>query len=78
MILQTEDFSWLLALGLMFGLALLLTILTERSFRTFLSFLTIFDGFLVYSGLIELWTLVLCLIVLGIIIIIEYKQKKGV
>jgi len=53
----------------MFLLALFLTYLTFKDMETFFIFLTIFSGFVVWSGLVELWLLIINMIMLAIIII---------
>jgi len=61
----------------MFALALLLTSMTYQNIETFFIFLNIFAGFMVWSGLIELWVLVLTTIVLVFIIGNNVYKKRG-
>ena len=80
MIFQLAEFTidFMLGLSIMFGLSLFMTYLTSKDTETFFIFLTIFAGFVVWGGLIDLWVLVLCLIVLTLIMISKTKSNKGV
>lgn len=63
----------------MFGIALLLTSMTYENVESFFIFLNISAGFIVWSGLLELWILVLTTIVLSFIIGNNvYKKRIGV
>ncbi len=80
MIFQLAEFSinFMLGLSIMFGLALFMTFLTSQDTETFFIFLTIFAGFVVWGGLVDLWVLVLCLIIITLIMISKSKSNKGV
>lgn len=65
--------EWILGVGIMFALALVMTMVTKKTPTAFLSWLLIFCGFVVASGLLPLWTLILCLIVLTVSIFFEFK-----
>ena len=80
MIFQLTEFTidFMLGLSIMFGLSLFMTYLTSKDTESFFIFLTIFAGFVVWGGLIDLWVLVLCLIVLTLIMIFKSKSNKGV
>ena len=67
--------SLILGLAIMFALAMLMTMLTNKDLETFFVFLTIFSAFAVWSGLIPLWITVLCIIILVLIIIDTSKRK---
>lgn len=69
-------FEWILGLAIMFGFALFFTVLIEGSTKEFFVFLTLFNGFVVWSGLLELYTLILNIIVLCIIILLEYNKGR--
>ena len=69
------DINWILGLSIMFGLALVMTFMTFKSTKSFFTWLTIFSGFVVWSGIIELWVLVLCIIVLMIIFISNLRKR---
>lgn len=78
MILQfgITGFEWLIGLGLMFGLALIMNIMTGfKSLMGFFLFLNIFNGFMVWANMLPLWTLVLNLIVLTLIIFFQFKSQ---
>ena len=63
----------------MFGLALLLTSVSNRNVETFFIWLNISAGFIIWSGLLDLWILVLTTIVLVFIIAnTVYKKRYGV
>lgn len=68
--------DWIIGLAIMFGLAMLFTQATYKDGQTFLIFLTIFCGFVVWSGLLDTWVLVLMIIVLTLVIINITKQGK--
>jgi len=59
----------IIGLALMFMLALIMTYWTYQDVETFFIFLTIFAGFVVWAGLIDLWVLIICVIVLCLIIV---------
>lgn len=61
----------------MFGMALVLTYMTFRDLETFFIWLTIFAGFVVWGGLLDLWVLILCLIILSVIMINIIYRKRG-
>lgn len=76
MIFQLAEFSinFILGLSIMFGLSLFMSFLTSKDTEGFFIFLTIFAGFVVWGGLLDLWVLVLCLIILTIIMITRNKS----
>lgn len=80
MLLQFDTLTGnsLLGIGIMFGFALLFTYLTYRTMGAFLVWLTIFNAFVVWSGLLPLWTLILCIIFLTIVIFMGSKNIGGV
>jgi hypothetical protein len=79
MLLQFElvGYEWMIALGLMFGLAFVMNLITFDSMSSFFIWLTIFNAIVVWGGLLPLWTLVLCLILLTVVIYSEMKNKGG-
>lgn len=70
------DFSWMIGLAVMFALALLLTYITYKDLDTFFVFLTIFCGFVVWGGLLDLWVLILMLVVLSIILLNLIRKRR--
>lgn len=75
--LTIEGFEWVLGIGLMFGLALVMSHLTRKTLSCFFIWLTVFNGFVVWGGLLPLWTLIVCVIVLIIIMYSEMTTNKG-
>lgn len=74
-----SGFEWILGVGIMFGLAFIMTTLTFTNMSCFFVWLTIFDAFVVWAGLLPLWTLILCIVILTVIIYFEINDKgKGV
>lgn len=69
------DLDWILGLSLMVGLAFFMTSITYKDTDTFFIWLTVFSGFVVWSGLIDLWVLIVCLVLLGFLI--GSKIRKG-
>jgi len=55
---------------------MLMTYLTYKDFETFIVYLTIFSGFAVWSGLIPLFVLVLCIIILVLIIGNNLRKRR--
>lgn len=70
--------DWIFGISIMFGLAIVLNKYTFESLTGFLVFLTIFNSFVVFGGLLPNWTLILNIVVLTIIIYSETKQKRGI
>lgn len=60
----------------MFGLALTMTFMTFKDIETFFVWLTIFSGFVVWSGLVDLWILIINLIILTVIISSNINKKR--
>lgn len=74
--MPTIEINLLIGLSVMFSLSMLMTYLTYKDVETFFIFLTIFSGFVVWSGLIDLWILILCFIIL-ILIMANNISKRG-
>ncbi|MFX1501188.1 MAG: hypothetical protein ACFFDH_09525 [Promethearchaeota archaeon] len=79
MILQVSyaSIEWIIGLGIMFGLALVFTLLTFRNVESFIIYLLMFNAFVVWADMLDLWTLVLNLIISSSIIYIDMRQKRG-
>lgn len=71
------EIDWLIGLALMFSLAMLMTVLSTKDMEGFLVWLTIFSGFVIWAGLIDLWILILLIIVL-VILIFSNIRKRGI
>lgn len=65
--------EWILGVGIMFGLALVMTLVTKKTTVSFLAWLFVFSGFVVASELLPLWVLILTLIFLTISVFFEFK-----
>ena len=78
MILQIVGMEWILGLGIVFGLAFVFTILTQQDTLGFLIFVTIFICFAVWSGLLEVWTLVISLMTVVGLVYIELQNRRSV
>lgn len=61
----------------MFGLSLVMTVVTQKSAIAFAVWLLIFDAFVVLGGLLPLWTLVLCFIFFTLSVYFELKSRGG-
>lgn len=70
------DYEEIIGIGLLFGLSFIFTILTSKNFFAFISFLTFYDVFIVWAGLLELSTLVLLIIFQFVVFYI--RIRKGV
>jgi hypothetical protein len=68
-------YEWLIGLGLMFGLAFVMNLITFNKTNSFFVWLLIFNAMMVWGGLLELWTLVLCIIILSVVIFYEMKNN---
>ena len=75
---EVSGFEWILGIGIMFGLAFVMTTLTFNNISCFFVWLTIFNTFVVWAGLLPLWTLILCIVILTVVIYYETTKKKGV
>jgi len=75
MLLQFDitGMEWILGIGIVFGLSLVMTMVTKKTANTFLAWLLIFCGFTVATGLLPLWSLILCIIALTIGLFLEFK-----
>lgn len=65
--------EWILGIGIMFGLAFFLTTITSKNMISFIAWLTVFCGIVVWAGLLDLWTLVLCIVFLVATIYLEFS-----
>lgn len=68
--------EWILGVALMFGLAMVMNFYIDGSLKEFFVFLTLFNAFVVWAGLLPFWTLVLNIIVLCFIVYIELSNKN--
>ena len=68
-------YEWMVGLGLMFGLAFVMNLITFNKNNSFFVWLLIFNAIMVWGGLLDLWTRVFCLIILTSIIYFEMKNN---
>ena len=79
MILQSfSDIDIILGLGIMFGLALLLSILTFKDLHSFLCYLFIICNFVVRAELLPIWVLILMLIVVIVSSFYQINKRRVV
>lgn len=69
-------YEWIIGIGLMFSLAFIMNYISRNDFEGFIVFLVIFNAFVVWTGFLPLWTLILCIIILSILIISEIYKKR--
>lgn len=69
--------DWIFGLSVMFGLALLMTISSQKTTESFFVWLTIFAAFVVWSGLIDLWILILLIVVLVVLVFSNIQKKRN-
>lgn len=70
-----SDIDWVIGLGLMFGLALLFTLLLKGDMYTFFSWAYIINGLVVWGGLLEAWTLILNTILIVTLLFFNLKSR---
>lgn len=73
--LSMVGFEWILGVGIMFGLAFVMNVLTFDSMSSFFIWLTIFCAIVVWADLLPLWVLILCILVLTAIMYFESKNR---
>ena len=73
--LDISGMEWIIGLGLMFALALIMSMATFKNLMSFFIFLNIFNAFMVWAAMLPLWTLVMDLIVLTLIIFFQFKSQ---
>lgn len=72
------SYDWMLGVGMMFGLAIVLGYALQiRNIAGFFVLLMIFDGFMVYMGLLDSWTFYLLLSITIVLIYNEVMRNKG-
>jgi len=70
------EYNWLIGLGLMFGFAISMSYITYRTIESFFAFLLIFNGFVCWSELLPLWTLILNIIILTFMMYFTINKKR--
>ena len=79
MLLQFDitGMEWILGIGIMFGLAFVLTVMSKKSSVAFAVWLLFFNIFVVLGGLLPIWTLYLCLILMVITVFLDFRGGSG-
>ena len=80
MLLQFEysGINWIIGVGLMFGLAYLMYyLLGHDNLREYMIWVTVFNAFTVLGGLLPLWTLILCLVLISVIFYLDFKKGNS-
>lgn len=77
--LYDVDFTWLIAIGILIGLSIILTFLTEDKFdiSTIIIYMSIINAFLVSTEILPLWTEVMFLLLLVGLGVLELKSNNG-
>lgn len=72
------EYSWIIAIGILIGLSLVLTFLSEEkiNFNTILIYMTIINAFIVSTGILPLWTEILFLLSVVALFMIQYNSNK--
>lgn len=70
------DIAWIVGLGVVIMITLFMTFITYKDIETFFIFFAIFSAFGVWSGLLDIWILIINMIVLTLILInLIYRRK---
>lgn len=79
MILQIDysEITWIVGLGLLFALALTMNYLLRGNLKTLILWIMIFDSFMVWTDLLDSWTIILCLIFSFGIIFYQVNENRG-
>lgn len=73
------DINLVIGLGVIMMFSLFMTYITYKDIQTFFIFFAIFSSFAVWSGLLELWVLIINMVVLSMILInIIYNKRSGI
>lgn len=76
MILQEiTDIETIIGIGLSFSLAFIFTAITKKDIHSFLCFLLFFMSFIVWSGLLPIWVLILNVIGVLTSLFIKIRTK---
>lgn len=71
------DINWIIGLGVILMLSLMMSYITYKDIQSFFIFLAIFSAFAVWSGLLDLWVLIINMVVLSMILI-NMIYKRGI
>lgn len=67
-------YDWIIGIGLIFGIGFFLTYITYQDIKVFFVWCLIINGFIVWSGLLPLWSLILNLMIISIILYIHFYK----
>lgn len=68
-------YDYIIALAIVFGLTIMFTLMTYKDFDSFMIWLTVFIAFMVWADLLELWTLIVCLLIFFVNVYIKIKNR---
>jgi len=72
------DVNLVIGLGVILMLALAMTYITYKDTQTFFIFFAIFSAFAVWSGLLDIWVLIVNMVVLSMILVnMVYTNQRG-
>jgi len=74
---MSTEYEWLIGIGLMFGLAFGMSLLTYQTIETFFAFLTIFNSFVVWAELLPLWTLIVNILILTFMMYLSITKRRS-
>lgn len=75
----STDFSWLIAMGILIALPLVLSFLSEKKITiiSILTYMTIINAFIVSTGLLPMWTMIMFLILIVGITVLKLKNNNN-
>jgi len=65
-------YDWIIGLGLIFGLAFMITILLDGNGKVFFIFLTVLSAIMVYAAMLDLWVFIVSFIITLVFIISDF------
>jgi hypothetical protein len=76
--MYSVEYDWLIAVGILIGVSLFLTMISDDSFDTdvFFIYMCIVNAFIVSADLFPMWTQVLLLLVVVGLAIIKLRQNQ--
>lgn len=72
------EYTILFGIAIMFGLALIMTVITFKDVETFFIWLCVFSAFVVWGGFLPLWVLIACFLIIGLIIMDKLRNRGNV
>lgn len=73
---MSEQYTVIFGISIMFGLAMVMTVISFKDIETFFIWLCIFSGFIVWIGFLPLWVLVGNILIVSLIVMNKI-QKRG-